>query len=187
MKTACFTIAMALSLCAAHAQVELVPNGDFEKTTAPWYGQKLETKEGTEKIVPAPDMLSHEAKDTLDKSAGALRVTIRKDPKHVHRSHNSGAVCKLTALIPAEKTAKVRFAAKSLTGARILSVHRLWGGGSDTVLLDEKWEKHEVTLRSQHDTDALVFSLVPESVTGIQELIDGEFLLDQVSVVVLEN
>jgi len=162
-------------------------NGDFEKTIAPWYGQKLEIKGDLENVVGAPELLAHETMDTADKSAGALKVTIKKDPSHQYRSHNSGAICKLSGIIPAGKAAKVTFAAKSLSGARILSIHRLWGGGSDTALLDEKWEKHELTLRSEHDTDGFVFSLVPQSSTGIQELTDGDFLLDNVRVVVMEN
>jgi hypothetical protein len=171
----------------SHAQVNLALNGDFDKTTAPWYGQKLEIKGDLEKLVGAPEMIAHETKDTPDKSPGALKVTIKKDSNHQYRSHNSGAICKLTGVIPAEKPARVTFFAKSRSGDKVLSVHRLWGGGSDTTLIGEKWEKHELTLRSAHDTDGFVFSLVPQSSTGIQELTDGAFLLDNVSVVVLEQ
>lgn len=182
-------LVVAHLLCAgiAHAQFNFILNGDFDKTIEPWFGQTLEVKGDIEKLVGVTGMLVRETKDTPDKSAGALKVTIKNDPSHRSRSHNSGAICKLTGVIPADKTVRVTFFAKSLSGARVLSVHRLWGGGADTALIGEKWERLELTVRSSFDTDGFVFSLVPETSAGIQELVDGAFLLDNVSVVELEQ
>ncbi|MCG2659426.1 MAG: alpha/beta hydrolase [Kiritimatiellae bacterium] len=181
MKTAGIAIVGSmLVIAASHAQSNLVINGDFEKTTEPWYGQKQDIQ----KVVRAPEMIAHETKDTPDKSAGALKVTIKKDANCFYRSHGAGAICNLSEVIPADKSAKVIFWAKSLSGPKVLSVHRLSGGGSDTVLIEEKWKKHEITLCLPFDTGAFVFSLVPRSVPGIQELTEGEFLLDNVSVLV---
>ena len=162
------------------APANLVINGDFEKTTDPWYGQKYDTQ----KSVRAPEMMALETKDTPDNSAGALKVTVKKDPNYVYISHGAGAICPLNDSIPADKTATVTFWAKSLAGSKILSVNRIGGGGWSTVAIGDKWEKHEIAFISPHTTGTLGFSLVSSRVPGIQPVVEGEFLLDNVKVLV---
>ncbi|MBI4025416.1 MAG: hypothetical protein HY360_10585 [Verrucomicrobia bacterium] len=164
------------------AEDNLVINGDFEDEIEPWYGQKL-AADG-EKFVPAPELISHETKDAYNKSKGALKFTFEKDPEFLYHSHNSGAICKLSEMVSAGNKLKVVFYAKSLDGAYHLSVSRLWGGGTATVELSDKWEKHEVILDLESDTNALVFALAPTRQEGIQKLADGVFLLDQVNATV---
>ena len=167
-----------LLIAAAQAQTNLVVNGDFEKTLEPWYGQKQDNQ----KVVRAPEFLAQETKDTPDQSAGALKVTIKKDAKCYYPSHAAGAHCPLSEQIPADKDATVAFWAKSLSGAKVLGIQRSCGGGGVVVMLTETWAKYELVFRSPFETGTLVFGLVPQNLPGIQQLADGEFLLDKLSV-----
>lgn len=171
--------ASLLVYAAAHAQTNLVVNGDFEKTTDPWYGQI----QRDQKPVRVPELLAREPADTPDKSAGALKVTVRKDPSAYYPSHGAGAFCPLSEQIAADTDATVVFWAKSLSGPKVLGIQRAAGGGGVTIVLTDTWAKYEVVFRSAFETNALVFGVVPQNVPGIQQLADGEFLLDNLSVV----
>jgi acetyl esterase/lipase len=63
-----------------------------------------------------------------------------------------------------------------------LGIQRISGGGGVTVALTDQWAKYESTLKTPFETNALAFGLVPQNVPGIQQLAEGEFLLDNLSV-----
>lgn len=99
----------------------LIANGDFETDYAPWFGQKS-TSQG---IVAAPELLSHETVDT-NGSAGALRLTTQ-DLGPDAWNHVSGAICPLTALVPAGTLMRVQFSAKGVGYGSWVSVTRVAG------------------------------------------------------------
>ena len=95
---------------------------DFEHDIARWQGIKVRDAAA----VVAPEIVSHATGDTPDGSAGALRITIARDPKNPCNSVECGAVCEFDTAVPIGTTVRVSFAAKSLSGATWLSIGRIW-------------------------------------------------------------
>jgi RHS repeat-associated protein len=156
--------------------VNLVVNGTFDVDTAPTRGQKLKADQS--QIVAAPEMISHETADTSNTSPGALRVTIVPDPAYTYYGHNSGAIVPLAnnALEGSGNWVQVRFRAKSVSGATLLTVTRLWGGGWAAVGLSNHWESYDVSVPLGYDTDAMIFSLNGDA---------GVFLIDDIEVIAI--
>ncbi|MCD6408346.1 hypothetical protein J7L87_04765, partial [bacterium] len=160
-----------------------VVNGNFEKGIDGWYGMKLVRKGKKLISEKSPEFLSLEDKDTYKNSKHSLRVKIKFGENETGASHNTGAVCKLKKGIPAGNILKVSFAAKSIKGPAILNIVRMWGGKDfENVEITDKWKKYEVELEVEYDTSEIIFNLVPEKTEKIQKVVEGSFLLDNVSV-----
>ncbi len=182
MKCLILAIGLCISMSlTARAQENLVANGDFEQDLGSWMGQKLSAEDDS-KGIPAPEIISWEQKDVAHGSKGALKYTLKEDPQFFYRSHNSGAICTLTEIVPAGKTLKIIFQAKGLEGSSILSIARSWGGASATVRLGNNWDKYEIKLKMPYETSSLTFSLVPKAKNEIQACAEGSFLLDDVMI-----
>jgi acetyl esterase/lipase len=162
----------------AAVRTDLVSNGTFATGIEPWSAVKMEDG----KPVKAPEMLALDTKDVPTPGAVALRIAIHPEPKATWPSHVYGVTCPLREHLSPNREVVVSFSARSVTGARILSVGRAGGGGNATVTLDDQWRAYTVPLRPSFQGSALLWNLVPKAVPGIQPVQDGEFLLSGVSV-----
>lgn len=160
----------------------LAKNGAFEEGIETWIPLASQQAE------KPPVSLAWETKDPAGKSKGALRVVIRDLglPEGQFWSINTGAVCPLTKYVLKGTELKVSFDAKAITGSFFLRVTRAWGGASsEAVEISENWKKYEVIVSTDHETPALLFTLVPGATPNpqnVQSCMEGEFLLDNVEI-----
>ena len=173
------------------ATPNLAENGDFETGIEGWSGQALDASlpSAERKTEAHPDFVAREQKDTAEKSRGALRVSLQGLEKIKAYSHSSGVICALTQKLEKGKNVRVSFWAKTLAGSPHLKISRPTGGGAaNNVQLTPEWKQYTVALPLDFDTQTLIFSLVDSAVSRpIQSAANGEFLLDNVEVVVLEK
>ncbi len=159
----------------------IVVNGTFDTDTKGWKGQIA--KEG---IPPAtePSFVIYDSGDGANGSKGCLKATITVPPDTILYSHDSGLCCQFRKTIPASSI-KVTFFAKNASEYKeLLSVGRLWAGGSFSVVeLSKEWKKYEVTLELKHETLDIIFATVgnPEG-KNFQKIQNGSFLIDDVVV-----
>ncbi len=159
-------------------RVEFVSNGTFADGSEPWYALKMDGGQP----VKAPEMLALETEDVPAPETVALRIAIGKNPAEHRPSHRHGVLCPLREHLSANKDVLVSFSAKSVSGARILSIGRFGGGGNAAIAIDGQWKQYTLPLRLAHASPELIWNLVPKAVPGIHEVQEGEFLLAGVSV-----
>ncbi len=148
---------------------------------AAWSAQKPMIKDGAISAwVPAPEFLQWRAADPgEDGFAGrVLRVNVHGPFHSGAWSQHAGALYTLPRTIAAGEPFTLRFQARSLEGARFLTVLRTWGGAKpwESIPLTPQWKTYEVTLIPDVATEQVTFSLVP-SKGGLQPYAAGQFEL----------
>ncbi len=103
-------------------------------------------------------------------------------PKGAWTQH-AGAIATLAGEIPAGTPFTVSFQARSLGGARYLSVLRRWGSSEPIqhVELSNEWQTFLVTRTASYPTQFITFSLAPVT-TGLHTVAEGIFEVKDVVV-----
>jgi hypothetical protein len=161
-----------------------VINGSFDKELAPNWTSQLDANRD---IVRSPMRLSYETQDTRDGRPGAARVTYEDDPPLFESaSHNAGLVVELREAVPAGSWLKVGFYAKALSSPVLLEVMKTWGGSSPAfVSISNVWRHHEVFIRTEQSTPAVIFTLTADT-RPLQIVSLGSYLIDDVTVSVVD-
>ena len=164
----------------------LLKNGDFSGGIAGWSVSKLRHDDKETRPEKAPDMVAFNDTDGVGRPKGCLRVRLRNVGQG-YCSWETGAVASFNRSALKGAELKVSFHARSVSGARRLSLRRLMGGGGmEPVTLSEQWQRYEGGWRLGYDTPFIVFALLPPEHVVKQYVQQGEFLLDNVSVEVIE-
>lgn len=167
------------------SEINLISNGDFEKGIEKWKCVKI-VKEGEKtKAITFTDKLSL-SKDTPDGSKNSLKVSYKIEEGYTGSPWNSGVFGILKEKIPVNKNKliKVDFYAKRISGAKYLNIGRLWGGSERKIIkLQDKWKKYEITFSFTHPVNEILFS----PVNSFMKVSNGEFLLDNVTVKVIDK
>jgi len=165
----------------------LAKNGSFDRGTDGWIALKTVVREnGKRTLVPAP-FLSHVADDGVGDRSGCLKVNTR-DIGPDGAPWESGAIAHTEGMIPKNSTVRVMFYGKSISGSRRLAVRRHAGGGGTATTLSGEWERYELTFKpGPWETNSLVFSLINPRAGREGQLEAGEFLLDEVTVDLVEE
>jgi hypothetical protein len=172
--------------------VNLFQNQDFETGIDSCVGAKRRIVGpdagddiGKVEYVAAPEMISRNVGDTWATSAGALRITIAKQPGFEYYSHDCGVICTLRAPVRPGSIIRVEFSAKSLTGAAWISISRKHGGAHANIQVSREWKRYVAFVSNPDivgwDVSEFVFSLVPGDSDSLQVLADGVLLVDAVS------
>ncbi len=79
-------------------------------------------------------------------------------------SQHAGAIYALSKKAPAKQPVAVTFKARSLSGAKFLSVLRTWGGAKpwNSIPITKEWKTYRVVLTSKFEIETITFSLVPK-------------------------
>ena len=126
-----------------------------------------------------PTFISFLESDGAAGSKGCLKVNIHGLDKLTSLvSWYTGAAIIFKKPIPKGRIL-VTFMAKSISGAKILSVTRGHGGSSQEIVsLTNEWKKYSVVVNSKIAVSYLMFTLVEPT----RKVAAGEFLLDNISV-----
>ncbi|MEI6521661.1 MAG: hypothetical protein WCO98_16750 [bacterium] len=114
---------------------------------------------------------------------GVLRVNMPGPYPYGAWTQHAGAIATLAAEIPAGTPFTVSFQARSLSGAKFLSVLRRWGSSEpwEHVTLTQDWTTCQVRRTASYPTQFLTFSLAPYS-TGLHTVAVGSFEIKDVVV-----
>jgi hypothetical protein len=196
MRTAPVAIAVVLAAlcvgCAAPRTGSRGPEISGWEAVRPVRGE-----DGKLSFVAAPEWLYEETGDPGD--AGSPSQWLRADLKGpFHKGawcQHCGVVAKLDRPVPRGWPFRVRFRARSVSGARLLKVLRRWGGlrqkwaggnNWESIPLTGDWRTYEVVRFSdRYPTEEITFSVVASERPPLQPAAAGSFCLADVAVEVL--
>ena len=157
-------------------------NFDDKSQLKRWYSIRKAEVDGKVKFLgqgQEPIFISFLESDGAAGSKGCLKVNIHGLDKLTSLvSWYTGAAIIFKKPIPKGRIL-VTFMAKSISGAKILSVTRGHGGSSQEIVsITNEWKKYSVVVNSKIAVSYLMFTLVEPT----RKVAAGEFLLDNISV-----
>lgn len=159
---------------------------DQAMTSSRWNARKPVVADG--KIIrweAAPDFMEWRKADPVTEgfTGDVLKVNLTGPFAEGAWSQHAGALFAISQEIPAGQTFVISFKARSLTGAKFLSVLRTWGGSKpwESIPITDQWRDYRVVLTVQSPTDSVTFSLVSKA-GRLQPYCAGSFELAEVKI-----
>lgn len=152
------TLFLAVLIAVSLPSITAAAEGDVRVPVRKWTYQKpLIGQDGKLGWTEDPSHLQR-----LDAEGGALRVEVVGPTRKGTLVQHGGAIAVLQKVVPATLPMRISFRARSVEGARFLSINRHWGGARpwEAVRLEKDWQEFSVErTSSRFSTRRLAFNL----------------------------